>query len=57
LLYGIAASGLGYGGKSAPFIAVTSGDNWFYSGSNGYNPGAGLGTLTVANFARLLNGY
>jgi len=57
LLYGIAAAGLGYGGKSAPFNAVTSGDNWFYRGSNGYNPGAGLGTLAVANFARLLKGY
>ena len=57
LLYDIAASCLGYGGKSAPLIAVTSGDNWFYSGSDGYNLGAGLGTLAVANFARLLNGY
>jgi subtilase family serine protease len=57
MLYRIAAGGLGYGGNFAPFTAVTSGDNWFYTGSNGYNLGAGLGTLSVANYARLLNRY
>ena len=33
---------------------IAYGDNWFYHGSNGYNPGAGLGTLDVANFAKFL---
>jgi subtilase family serine protease len=56
-IYGLAASGQGYRGKSAPFNAIAYGDNWFYHGSNGYNLGAGLGTLDVANFASLLNWY
>jgi hypothetical protein len=34
--------------------AVAHGDNWFYHGRNGYNLGAGLGTLDVANFAAAL---
>jgi subtilase family serine protease len=33
---------------------IAYGDNWFYHGSNGYNPAAGLGTLDVANFATAL---
>jgi subtilase family serine protease len=33
---------------------IAYGDNWFYRGSDGYNPAAGLGTLDVANFARFL---
>jgi kumamolisin len=35
--------------------AIAYGDNWFYDGSNGYNLGAGLGTLDVANFANFLS--
>jgi subtilase family serine protease len=38
----------GYGKWSA-FDKVTTGDNWFYYGEPRYNPGAGLGTLNVAN--------
>jgi len=34
--------------------AIAYGDNWFYHGSNGYNPAAGLGTLDVWNFAQYL---
>jgi subtilase family serine protease len=55
-LYGLASSGRGYGGRSAPFHAIAYGDNWFYHGSNGYNPAAGLGTLDVFNFAQALRG-
>ncbi len=55
-LYGLAASGRGYGGRSAPFHAIAYGDNWFYHGSNGYNPAVGLGTLDVFNFAQALRG-
>jgi subtilase family serine protease len=47
----------GYGRNSA-FTSVTAGDNWFYHGESRYNPGAGLGTLNVANFDQLLrSGY
>lgn len=38
----------GYGKWSA-FNRVSTGDNWFYSGNGHYNPGAGIGTLNVAN--------
>jgi subtilase family serine protease len=34
-----------------PFNDITAGDNWFYSGVRGYDDGAGLGTLNVANLA------
>jgi subtilase family serine protease len=53
-LYALALTGQAYGGTNAPLHAVPYGDNWFYSGRNGYSPAAGLGTLDVANFARKL---
>jgi kumamolisin len=44
--------------QPASLRPIAYGDNWFYRGSDGYNPGAGLGTLDVANFAEyLLNPY
>jgi kumamolisin len=55
-LYDLARSGQAYRKPSAPLHAVAYGDNWFYHGSNGYNPAAGLGTLDVANFAEVLRG-
>jgi len=55
-LYSRQLFGLGYFGPNAPFRAITSGDNWFYHGSFGYNPGAGLGTLDIANFAQAMHG-
>jgi kumamolisin len=36
-------------GHSSPFNDIRSGDNWFYAGKPGYEPGAGIGTLNVAN--------
>lgn len=39
------------GGANAALVDVTAGDNWFYAGVPGYNPGAGLGVLNVANFS------
>jgi kumamolisin len=54
ILYGLAASGQAYAGSKAPLNQITSGDNWFYSGSKGYNPGSGLGTIDVANLAAIL---
>lgn len=55
-LYPLVRTGLGYFGRNAPFNAIPYGDNWFYNGSNGYNPGDGIGTLDVANFAQTLRG-
>lgn len=40
--------------SSASLHPITSGDNWFYQGRNGYSPAAGLGVLDVANFAKYL---
>jgi subtilase family serine protease len=55
-LYSLAASGAAYaGGSKSPLNAVSRGDNWFYSGSAGYNQGAGLGTLDVRNLAQYLS--
>jgi kumamolisin len=36
----------GYG-EASPFVDITQGDNWFYYGVPGYEPGAGLGVLDV----------
>jgi subtilase family serine protease len=55
-LYALALTGHAYGGAGAPLHAIAYGNNWFYSGRNGYSPAAGLGTLDVANFARVLAG-
>lgn len=38
-------------GTRAPLVDITAGNNWFYAGVRGYNPGAGLGVLNVANLA------
>jgi len=43
----------GYGPFSA-FNDIRSGDNWFYVGKPGYEPGAGIGTLNVSNLAVFL---
>ena len=51
-LYDLAQSSAG---SSAPIHAIAFGDNWFYHGSNEYNPAVGFGTLNVANFANLLS--
>ena len=38
-------------GKVSPLVDIVAGDNWFYHGVAGYEPGAGLGVLNVANLA------
>jgi kumamolisin len=53
LLYGLALLG-GTHGFDAVLNEIATGDNWFYSGRNGYSPAAGLGTLNVANLAKKL---
>jgi subtilase family serine protease len=47
----------GYRGPNAPLVAIKYGNNDFYTGSNGYNPGAGLGVLNVYNFAQAIRGF
>jgi subtilase family serine protease len=44
----------GYGPFSA-FNDIKAGDNWFYKGVGGYEPGAGIGTLNVTNLALFLS--
>ncbi len=44
----------GYGPFSS-FDDIRAGDNWFYQGKHGYEPGAGIGTLDVSNLAVFLN--
>ena len=53
LLYGLALTTVTHG-PNAVLNTISAGDNWFYSGRNGYSPAAGLGTLNVANLARLV---
>jgi kumamolisin len=36
---------------ASPLVDITAGDNWFYHGIPGYEPGAGLGVLDVAKLA------
>jgi subtilase family serine protease len=55
-LYAVAHSDRAYRGPTPPLHAIAYGDNWFYHGSNGYNPAAGLGTIDVANFTEFLHG-
>jgi subtilase family serine protease len=38
----------------SPFHSVRDGDNWFYHGAPHYTPGAGIGTLDVANLDAFL---
>jgi subtilase family serine protease len=53
-LYQLAATGRAYRGPNPPMHAIPYSDNWFYHGSNGYNPAVGFGTLDAANFAEAL---
>jgi kumamolisin len=50
LLYWLASAG-GTKGPNAVLNTISTGDNWFYSGRDGYSPAAGLGTLNVGNLA------
>ncbi|GAA0702352.1 S8/S53 family peptidase [Dyella marensis] len=46
----------GYGSFSS-FNDIRQGDNWYYQGSGGYEPGSGIGTLNVANFDLFLRAF
>jgi subtilase family serine protease len=46
---------LGFSHGPAPVLhTISTGDNWFFQGRNGYSPAGGLGTLDVFNFSRVL---
>jgi subtilase family serine protease len=55
-LYKLALGNKAYSGVTPPLHAIAYGDNWYYRGRDGYNPGSGLGTIDVANFAGILLG-
>jgi len=38
-------------GRRPALHYIIDGDNWFYSGRQGYSPAAGIGTLDVSNLA------
>jgi kumamolisin len=40
--------------KDSPLVDIVAGDNWFYHGIPGYEPGAGLGVLDVAKLAKAI---
>lgn len=44
-----------FGGNGKSTRDITAGDNWFYQGIPGYEPGAGIGVLDVAKFANTLH--
>jgi subtilase family serine protease len=50
VVYALAAKN-GYTGSKPALRAISAGTNEFYSGSSGYNPAAGLGSINVANLA------
>ena len=52
-LYDLVRSG-GYSGKAAPLNVISTGNNDFYYGRDGYSPAVGAGTLDVANFAEAI---
>lgn len=50
VLYALQRGWFAYG-KQGPFNDITAGDNWFYAGTHGYEPGSGIGTVNAANLA------
>ena len=53
-LYAAASSPGAYSGAAAPLRDIMFGDNWFYQAGPGYDQGSGVGSLDIANFARML---
>jgi kumamolisin len=46
---------LGFSHGPAPVLhTISTGDNWFFQGREGYSPAGGLGTIDVFNFSRVL---
>lgn len=53
-LYDMVRSGTAYTGAAPPLRDITHGDNWFYFGSTGYDPGSGVGVPNVSNLFEAL---
>jgi kumamolisin len=53
-LYRVAPRARLAGIPGTPLHAIPYGNNWSYSGRDGYSPAAGLGTMDVAQFAQYL---
>jgi kumamolisin len=53
-LYLLADLGFANQTGGLPLRYISSGDNWFYYGRNGYSPAAGLGVIDVAKLAAAL---
>jgi kumamolisin len=53
-LYTLERFGLTSVGPNPILNTITTGDNWFYTATKGYSPAAGLGTINVANLAKVL---
>jgi kumamolisin len=42
-------------GRHPVINTISTGDNWFFKGRNGYSPAAGLGTIDVSKLAEVTN--
>jgi kumamolisin len=51
-LYNLQRLGFSFG-RNPVIRTISTGDNWFYNGRNGYAPAAGLGTLDVFNLSQV----
>jgi hypothetical protein len=50
-VYDLVRNGQAYDGPNAPLKAIKYGDNWFYHGSDGYNPAAmPLGRVMISRW-------
>ena len=56
-IYNLLRTEKAYDSHNAPLNRIAFGNNWFYHGTPGYNRGAGVGTMNVANFAAYLKNY
>jgi kumamolisin len=54
-IYALERAGLARPGPDPVINTISTGDNWFYSGRDGYAPAAGVGTIDVANLAKVMN--
>jgi kumamolisin len=52
-LYNLARLGSIFG-RDPAIHTISTGNNWFYTGRNGYSPAAGLGTIDVFNLSKVL---
>jgi kumamolisin len=55
-LYAIEDSNRAYAGPGAPLRDITSGDNWYWNATPGYDQATGVGVPNVANLLQALSG-